>query len=93
MSDESRVVDSNSDDFERTQELALRPKTLKEFVGQKRVANQLDLLLSAARNRNSPADHVLLSGPPGVGNACDDHCFRDECTDSDYERTSDSTCW
>lgn len=67
MSDETRVVDSNSDDFERTQELALRPKTLHEFVGQKRVANQLDLLLSAARNRNSPADHVLLSGPPGLG--------------------------
>jgi Holliday junction DNA helicase RuvB len=67
MSDEKRVVDSNSDEFERTQELALRPKTLQEFVGQKRVANQLDLLLSAARNRNSPPDHVLLSGPPGLG--------------------------
>jgi Holliday junction DNA helicase RuvB len=67
MSDETRVVDSQSDDFERAQELALRPKTLQEFVGQKRVANQLDLLLSAARNRNSPADHVLLSGPPGLG--------------------------
>jgi holliday junction DNA helicase RuvB len=67
MSDESRVIDSNSDEFERTQELALRPKTLKEFVGQKRVANQLDLLLSAARNRMAPADHVLLSGPPGLG--------------------------
>ena len=67
MSDEKRVVDSNSDEFERTQELALRPKTLPEFVGQKLVAYQLDLLLSAARKRNSPADHVLLSGPPGLG--------------------------
>jgi Holliday junction DNA helicase RuvB len=67
MSEEQRLVDSNSDDFERAQEMALRPKTLHEFVGQKRVANQLDLLLSAARNRNSPADHVLLSGPPGLG--------------------------
>jgi holliday junction DNA helicase RuvB len=67
MSDEQRLVDSGSDDFERAQEMALRPKTLQEFVGQKRVANQLDLLLSAARNRNSPADHVLLSGPPGLG--------------------------
>ena len=67
MSDEQRLVDSSSDDFERAQEMALRPKTLQEFVGQKRVANQLDLLLSAARNRNSPADHVLLSGPPGLG--------------------------
>jgi Holliday junction DNA helicase RuvB len=67
MSEDSRMVDSKADDFERTQELALRPKTLQEFVGQKRVANQLDLLLSAARNRNAPADHVLLSGPPGLG--------------------------
>ena len=67
MSDDKRIVDSNSDDLERSQELALRPKTLQEFVGQKRVANQLDLLLAAARNRNSPADHVLLSGPPGLG--------------------------
>jgi Holliday junction resolvasome RuvABC ATP-dependent DNA helicase subunit len=34
MSDDQRLVDSNSDDFERAQELALRPKTLQEFVGQ-----------------------------------------------------------
>ena len=46
---------------------ALRPENLKEFVGQSRVANQLDLLLSAARSRQAPADHVLLSGPPGLG--------------------------
>ena len=52
---------------ERFQEQALRPKTLKEFVGQTRVANQIDLLLSASRNRQSPADHILLSGPPGLG--------------------------
>ena len=67
MSDEERIVNTGSDEFERTQELALRPKNLKEFVGQRRVADQLDLLLSAARNRNTPADHVLLSGPPGLG--------------------------
>ena len=52
---------------ERFQEQVLRPKTLKEFVGQTRVANQIDLLLSASRNRQSPADHILLSGPPGLG--------------------------
>ncbi|CAB4531427.1 MAG: Holliday junction branch migration DNA helicase RuvB [Actinobacteria bacterium] len=67
MSEHERVIDSNADDLERSQELALRPKTLSEFVGQKRVADQLDLLLSAARNRKAPADHVLLSGPPGLG--------------------------
>ena len=67
MSDEKRIIETGADELERSQELALRPKTLNEFVGQKRVADQLDLLLSAARNRNSPADHVLLSGPPGLG--------------------------
>ena len=64
---EGDLTDPNSDANELSQELALRPKTLAEFVGQRRVANQLDLLLSAARSRNSPADHVLLSGPPGLG--------------------------
>ena len=66
MSDQS-LVNTGSDDEERAQELALRPKTLKEFVGQSRVAGQIDLLLAAARARKSPADHILLSGPPGLG--------------------------
>jgi len=48
-------------------ELALRPKTLKDFIGQKRVRDQIDVLLTAARHRKSPADHILLSGPPGLG--------------------------
>jgi holliday junction DNA helicase RuvB len=68
MSSESeRLIDASADDFERSQELALRPKSLSEFVGQKRVADQLGLLLTAAKSRKSPADHVLLSGPPGLG--------------------------
>ncbi len=61
------ISSSHAGEDERSQELALRPKTLKEFVGQERVSNQLDLLLSAARSRKLPADHVLLSGPPGLG--------------------------
>jgi Holliday junction DNA helicase RuvB len=48
-------------------EHALRPKTLKDFIGQHRVREQIDVLLSAARKRNSAADHILLSGPPGLG--------------------------
>ena len=66
MSDQS-LVDTGSDDEERAQELALRPRSLKEFVGQSRVAGQIDLLLAAARARKTPADHILLSGPPGLG--------------------------
>lgn len=61
------LTGSESDDEERSQELALRPHDLGEFVGQRRVANQIDLLLRAARARGKSADHVLLSGPPGLG--------------------------
>lgn len=46
-----RIIDQGADDAERVAELALRPKTLGEFVGQLRVRDQLDLLLSAAKER------------------------------------------
>ena len=52
---------------ESTAELALRPKSLDEFVGQHRVREQLSVLLSAAKSRGASADHILLSGPPGLG--------------------------
>jgi len=65
MSD--RVIDNGADDAERVAELALRPKSLTEFIGQLRVRDQLDLLLSAAKQRKSTADHILFSGPPGLG--------------------------
>ena len=46
---------------------ALRPKDLEEFIGQERVRQQIDILLSAAKHRGTTADHILLSGPPGLG--------------------------
>ena len=46
---------------------ALRPPTLAEFRGQPRVAEQLGLVLAAAQHRRAVPDHVLLSGPPGLG--------------------------
>ena len=52
---------------ESTAELALRPKTLDEFIGQHRVRQQLSVLLTAAKARGASADHILLSGPPGLG--------------------------
>lgn len=45
----------------------LRPKTLKEFVGQKELKNSLSVFLQAARQRQEPLEHVLLAGPPGLG--------------------------
>src|SRR6187200_1269011 len=52
---------------ERAVEAALRPRTLAEVVGQHRVRDQLGLVLEAARGRGRVPDHVLLSGPPGLG--------------------------
>lgn len=54
-------------DAELAFEGALRPKSLAEFVGQKKVRAQLQLLLDAARIQNRTPDHILLAGPPGLG--------------------------
>jgi Holliday junction DNA helicase RuvB len=55
------------DETELAIEGALRPASLAEFVGQQKVRGQLQLLLDAARIQQRPADHILLSGPPGLG--------------------------
>jgi Holliday junction DNA helicase RuvB len=52
---------------EREVEASLRPKHLGDFVGQAKVREQLQLVLQSALRRNRPPDHVLLSGPPGLG--------------------------
>ena len=60
---EAAVVDPQDREFD----VALRPKTLDEFVGQDRVKEQLALLIDGARKRGEPVDHLLFSGPPGLG--------------------------
>ncbi|MCL2463877.1 MAG: Holliday junction branch migration DNA helicase RuvB [Micrococcales bacterium] len=61
------LVRPSADEVERAAEAALRPRRLAEFVGQRVVREQLSLVLAAAAARNRPPDHVLLSGPPGLG--------------------------
>ena len=61
------IIRLDVSDEDRQVEGALRPKNLEEFVGQHRVREQLDLILRAAQQRGTTADHVLLSGPPGLG--------------------------
>ena len=62
-----RVVSPLAEAGERMIEGALRPKRLGELVGQGRVREQLSLVLHGAIGRGKPPDHVLLSGPPGLG--------------------------
>jgi Holliday junction DNA helicase RuvB len=61
------IIRLDVSDEDRQVEGALRPKNLEEFIGQHRVREQLDLILRAAQQRGTTADHVLLSGPPGLG--------------------------
>lgn len=64
---DDRLIDAESHTEDVDIEGALRPTSLGEFIGQERVRAQLSLVLTAATQRSSAADHVLLSGPPGLG--------------------------
>ncbi|MGA8850173.1 MAG: Holliday junction branch migration DNA helicase RuvB [Aeromicrobium sp.] len=68
-SDEARfdAIVAESDLEDRSFEAALRPRSLDELIGQERVREQLSLMLEAAVGRGRTPDHVLLSGPPGLG--------------------------
>jgi Holliday junction DNA helicase RuvB len=52
---------------EKAEELKLRPQKLSEFIGQKKLKNQLQIFIDAAKKRNDPLDHILFYGPPGLG--------------------------
>jgi len=71
VDDEPRIVDPSEpeglpeDDHEL--DAALRPRRLDEFVGQQRIKEQLALLIDGARARTETVDHLLFSGPPGLG--------------------------
>ena len=58
-----RAASPNEEAVER----ALRPTRLADYVGQARIREQLDIFITAARNRREALDHVLLFGPPGLG--------------------------
>jgi holliday junction DNA helicase RuvB len=64
---EDRFVSPVADGEEKVIEAALRPKRLDEFIGQARVREQLSLVLHSAVRRGRPPDHLLMSGPPGLG--------------------------
>ncbi len=67
MTDEPRIVDPEVPEEEREFDAALRPRRLDEFVGQERIKEQLALLIDGARARGETIDHLLFSGPPGLG--------------------------
>jgi holliday junction DNA helicase RuvB len=64
---DSRLVSSDSMSDEQQIELSLRPQFLREYIGQKKVKDNLGIFIKAARARGEALDHVLLNGPPGLG--------------------------
>lgn len=67
MEDENLLIPNLQDNEEEKQEFSLRPRTLKEYIGQTKVKENMKIYIEAAKKRGEPLDHVLLYGPPGLG--------------------------
>ena len=67
VTQDERIIDPQVPEEEREFDAALRPRRIDEFVGQDRVKEQLALLIDGARARGEIVDHLLFSGPPGLG--------------------------
>jgi len=65
--EEDRLIDSELDEEEIQYDNKLRPDKLTEYIGQKKVKENLEIFISAAKMRNESLDHVLFYGPPGLG--------------------------
>ncbi len=65
--DEDRIVATDIQPEDMDIEGSLRPKTLREYIGQHKVKEKLSIFIEAAKNRQEALDHVLLYGPPGLG--------------------------
>ena len=73
-----RITDPKVFDDDREFDRSLRPTVLKEFIGQERIATNLEVFVKAALKRGEALDHVLLCGPPGLGKTTLSHIIGNE---------------
>ncbi|MEX2333526.1 MAG: AAA family ATPase, partial [Pseudohongiella sp.] len=66
-SDNDRLISPSLAPQEQSVDRAIRPLVLADYIGQDDVKTQMQIFISAARNRGEPLDHTLIFGPPGLG--------------------------
>ncbi len=62
-----RIVTASKTEMDADNEKSLRPSSLKEYIGQEKIKNNMNVFISAAKQRGDTLDHVLFFGPPGLG--------------------------
>ncbi len=67
MANDDRLISSSMLAEDEANEFSLRPKYLKEYIGQKAVKEHVEIYIEAAKRRGEPLDHALFYGPPGLG--------------------------
>lgn len=72
----SEILSAEKKDIEL--DSTLRPRTFEEFTGQKKIVENLRIFIQAAKMRNEPIDHILLTGPPGLGKTTISHIIANE---------------